>query len=202
MKIYLLRHGETGINAIGGRFQGQINTPGAALTEKGRKQAREAGEEFHRMGLCFDRVYTSPQDRAIETATLATGLSSDRLIRDDRLKEINFGPFEGQKWETMNPGTFHAMMYDFGNYVPGPGMESGIGLITRVSSFLEDLKQLRPAERILVSTHGGVIRAALVHIHADPLTTFWQNPVGNCAWFEITCEKGRFTLTRCDRKES
>jgi broad specificity phosphatase PhoE len=61
MKIYLLRHGETGINAIGGRFQGQIDTPGAALTEKGRRQAREAGEKFRRMGLHFDLVYTSPR---------------------------------------------------------------------------------------------------------------------------------------------
>ncbi len=200
MKIYLLRHGETGINAIGGRFQGQIDTPGAALTEKGRRQAREAGEKFRRMGLHFDLVYTSPQNRAMETAMLATGLSSDRLIPDDRLKEISFGPFEGQKWETMNPGTFHAMMYDFGNYVPGPGMESGIGLLTRVSSFLEDLKRQKPADTILVSTHGGVIRAALVHIHADPLTSFWQNPVGNCAWFEITCEGGTCSLTACDRK--
>lgn len=200
MKIYLLRHGETGINAIGGRFQGQIDTPGAALTEKGRRQAREAGEKFRRMGLRFDLVYTSPQNRAMETAMLATGLSSDRLIPDDRLKEISFGPFEGQKWETMNPGTFHAMMYDFGNYVPGPGMESGIGLLTRVSSFLEDLKRQKPADTILVSTHGGVIRAALVHIHADPLTSFWQNPVGNCAWFEITCEGGTCSLTACDRK--
>ena len=200
MKIYLLRHGETGINAIGGRFQGQIDTPGAALTENGRRQAQEAGEKFRRMGLHFDLVYTSPQNRAMETAMLATGLSSDRLIPDDRLKEISFGPFEGQKWETMNPGTFHAMMYDFGNYVPGPGMESGIGLLTRVSSFLEDLKRQKPANTILVSTHGGVIRAALVHIHADPLTSFWQNPVGNCAWFEITCEGGTCSLTACDRK--
>ncbi|MGI6056672.1 MAG: histidine phosphatase family protein [Bilifractor sp.] len=200
MKIYLLRHGETGINAIGGRFQGQIDTPGAALTEKGRRQAREAGEKFRRMGLHFDLVYTSPQNRAMETAMLAAGLSSDRLIPDDRLKEISFGPFEGQKWETMNPGTFHAMMYDFGNYVPGPGMESGIGLLTRVSSFLEDLKRQKPADTILVSTHGGVIRAALVHIHADPLTSFWQNSVGNCAWFEITCEGGTYSLTACDRK--
>jgi broad specificity phosphatase PhoE len=40
----------------------------------------------------------------METAMLAAGLSSDRLIPDDRLKEISFGPFEGQKWETMNPG--------------------------------------------------------------------------------------------------
>jgi hypothetical protein len=47
------------------------------------------------------------------------------------------------------------MMYDFGNYVPGPGMESGIGLLTRVSSFLEDLKRQKPADTILVSTHGG-----------------------------------------------
>ena len=201
MKIYLLRHGETRINALGGRFQGQINTPDAALTEKGRRQAREVREEFRTMGLHFDLVYTSPQERAVETAMLATGLPAERLTMDDRLKEISFGPFEGQKWEKMNPKTLHTMLHDFGNYIPGPGMESGIRLIQRVSSFLEGLKREKPAESILVSTHGGVIRAALVHIHADPLKTFWENPVGNCAWFEITCENGVLTLTGCDRKE-
>ncbi|MCC6094853.1 MAG: histidine phosphatase family protein [Eubacterium sp.] len=201
MTIYLLRHGETTINTIGGRFQGQINTQEAALNSRGREQAREAGEEFRRRGIHFDLVYSSPQERAVETAMLATGKSAGQIILDDRLKELNFGPYEGQKWEKMDPRKFDTMMHDFGNYMPGPGLESSMQLMQRVCSFLEELKRNRPAESILVSTHGGTIRAALVHIHADPMKTFWQNPVGNCAWFALQCERDRFILTDCDRKE-
>ncbi|MGN0363737.1 MAG: histidine phosphatase family protein [Bilifractor sp.] len=200
MNIYLLRHGETTINTIGGRFQGQINTPEAALNSKGREQAREAGEEFRRRGIRFDLVYSSPQERAVETAILATGRPIEQIQLDDRLKELNFGPYEGQKWETMDSRKFHTMMHDFGNYMPGPGLESGMQLMQRVSSFLEDLKRNKPGENILVSTHGGTIRAALVHIHVDSIKTFWENPVGNCAWFMLHCENDQFMLEDCDRK--
>ena len=201
MKLYILRHGETKINTIGGRFQGQINTPEAALTENGIEQAREVAREFKDKGFFFDKVYSSPQERAMQTAVLASGAEESQLILDDRLKEMDFGPLEGMEWKYMEPAKFKALMDDFGNYLPGPGMESGLTLIRRVSMFLEDMKRKNTEESVLVSTHGGVVRAALVNLHVDPLASFWRNPVGNCGWIELTLTDGKWVLTDLDRKE-
>ena len=199
-KLYFLRHGETKINVEGGRFQGQIDTPEAALTENGREQAREARREFARRGFSFDLVYSSPLSRAVQTAVLATGLPESEIIRDDRLLEINFGPLEGKPWEQMEPAKFRALMRNFDQYFPGPGMESSVQLINRVSGFLEEIRQKQPAESILVSTHGGTVRAMLAHLHQIDVRKFWKIPVGNCAWYELTLQDGAWVLTDQDAK--
>lgn len=200
MKLYFLRHGETGINRIGGRFQGQINTPEAALSAEGKAQAAEAGQEFLQKGLHFDQVISSPQERAMQTAVLASGFAEENILQDDRLKEMNFGPFEGEVWEKMDPKKFRALMEEFDQYYPGPGMESGYQLLRRVSIFLEDLKRKNPGGNILVSTHGGVVRAMLVILHEAPMRKFWGTSVGNCAWYELTLEADRWVLTDRDDK--
>ena len=74
MKIYVIRHGETDYN-VRRLFQGQINTD---LNDTGRAQARAAAEKIRAMGLTFDRVYSSPLQRAVETVEIITGKDSRR----------------------------------------------------------------------------------------------------------------------------
>ena len=199
-RLYFLRHGETNINVEGGRFQGQIDTPEADLTENGIEQARQARREFARLGFSYELVYSSPLNRAVRTAVLVSGRPQGEIILDSRLLEMNFGSLEGMTWDHMEPSKYRAMMEDFGNYYPGPGMESGVQLLARVSSFLEDMKQ-QSAESALVSTHGGTIRAMLTHLHQIDYRRFWKNPVGNCAWFELTLVDGKWVLTGQDTKK-
>ncbi len=183
MKLYVLRHGMTDVNRAGGRFQGQIEIE---LNEDGIRQAKIAGEQFRQRGIHFDRVIASPLHRAFDTAALASGFSSSRITTDPRLLEQNFGPFEGKRWEEMNPRTFKALMEDAANYVPVPGAESILHLIQRTSDFFDELTREAPDESILIGTHGGNVRALLVHLHLADLQKFWQTPVGNCAWYEFT----------------
>ena len=68
-EIWLVRHGETGKNRMH-TLQGSMDEP---LSEIGRRQAREAAAEFRERGIFFDRVISSPLDRAIETAEIITG---------------------------------------------------------------------------------------------------------------------------------
>ncbi|MDO4284465.1 MAG: histidine phosphatase family protein [Eubacteriales bacterium] len=196
MKLYLLRHGETAVNKKGGIFQGQIEVP---LNDAGIAQAQAAHDDFVRRGILFDKVYSSPQGRALHTAQLASGWDRSRILTDDRLKEQSFGPLEGKTWDCMEPSKFHALMCDAGNYVPPAGAESILHLVQRCSSFLEEMRRTRPADTILTVCHGGTIRAMLVTLHALDLDTFWQPPVGNCAWYELTLEDGRFSITNHSR---
>ena len=65
--IYIIRHGQTEKNKAN-LLQGRSEHP---LNETGIQQAREAGEWFAEHGIIFDTVFSSPLERAIDTARIA-----------------------------------------------------------------------------------------------------------------------------------
>ncbi len=85
-EVWLARHGETEWT-ISRRHTG---TTDIDLTERGREQARALAASFE--GVSFDIVLSSPMRRAEETARLV-GLEP---TPDDRLKEWNYGQYEGR----------------------------------------------------------------------------------------------------------
>ena len=127
MKIYLVRHGQTDLN-IQKRMQGRRGLP---LNAVGRAQAEELGREL--AGVRFDAVYSSPQERAVETARIASGGMTP--ITDERLQPFDVGSADGQVIdETMRltvgliPDTRY---YD--------GVEDPKRFVARVFSFLDEL---------------------------------------------------------------
>ncbi|KAJ8901773.1 hypothetical protein NDN08_003979 [Rhodosorus marinus] len=90
----LVRHGQTDWNSQG-RVQGQIDE--SRLLPKGEEQARMVGRYLK--GVQFDRVYSSPLNRAKRTSEIALKEMSGRLTKDDiifmdELKEIKL-PWQG-----------------------------------------------------------------------------------------------------------
>src|SRR5690606_34501081 len=107
--------------------------------------------------FAFDGVYVSPLKRAIQTADIL----SKEYILDGRLREMNFGVFEGLKYEEIEqkyPQYLRLWNADYENYRIPEG-ESLQDLFDRVEDFINDVKGKH--ERVLVVTHGGVIRCAL-----------------------------------------
>ena len=90
MIVYLMRHGETDWNKAR-RLQGQSDI---ALNENGIDLARKTAAGLK--GVTFDRVFSSPLKRALMTAQIIAAESGCAVETDDRLKEINFGPSEGE----------------------------------------------------------------------------------------------------------
>ncbi|MEE0955771.1 MAG: histidine phosphatase family protein [Eubacterium sp.] len=199
MYLYFLRHGETDLNKQGGNFQGRIEIP---LNEDGLKEAAEAGEDFRKMGVKFDCVYCSPQGRALQTAELASGFPRQNMILDPRLMEMNYGNLEGRLHVEMNPVKFRTLMEDAGNFVPDdPNAESVNDVVARIGGFMKDLAADPPkAENVLVSCHGGTVRAMLVWLGEEDIRTFWGIVVGNCAWFKLELKDGRYKLVDKDIK--
>ena len=90
LKIILLRHGESTWNKEN-RFAGTRNVP---LTDKGRREAAQAGIMLGQSGAKIDRVFTSKLDRAIETADIVLSnarQANHRPIRDQRMDERDYG---------------------------------------------------------------------------------------------------------------
>jgi len=88
-RLYLVRHGETELSSEHA-YSGRRDVP---LTERGRAQAREAGERLRGAGV--DAIYSSPLGRAVDTARAIEELTGAPLKIDDRLVEIDYGPLEG-----------------------------------------------------------------------------------------------------------
>jgi broad specificity phosphatase PhoE len=86
-EVCLVRHGETAWS-LSGQHTGSTDIP---LTDNGKNVARELGEKLS--GSEFAAVWSSPLSRALETARLAGFTDGVRV--DDRLKEWDYGEYEG-----------------------------------------------------------------------------------------------------------
>ena len=101
MNFYFTRHGETEWN-VKKKIQGTTDIP---LDEKGIQQAKRLAEtllEKQRNGeLHLDRVYTSPQLRAAETARFSAEALGIECIRLWDLREMDLGDWEGRNWDEI-----------------------------------------------------------------------------------------------------
>jgi len=93
-RLWLVRHGETDWSASG-KHTGSTNIP---LNERGRDQARAVGRGLEQLAVRFDHAFTSPLDRARETAQLA-GFGSAHVLRE--LREWDYGRYEGRRTEDI-----------------------------------------------------------------------------------------------------
>lgn len=149
--LYVLRHGESEMNARG-LLAGSTETP---LTKRGRLQAREAGEEAK--VLHIDYIISSPQSRAHHTAeeiAYIIGYPVDKIELNDLLVERDFGSLEGSRYSPQRSaeGT--------------PGAETHDELQKRLTLAWEYIQTI-PADNILVVTHGsaGRMLRSVVHPH-------------------------------------
>lgn len=124
------------------------------LSPRGRELATGLGERRRQDGI--DVVFTSDLRRASETAEIAFPDGSPAILRDWRLRECDYGQFNG-----MPAKRLHA---DRCNYLesPYPGGESWRQAITRAGRFLQDLTLRWGDSRVLVIGHMAT-RWALEH---------------------------------------
>jgi len=142
LELWLVRHGETACSRDG-VLAGWTDVP---LTANGVAQAEAVRPLL--AGERFDGAWCSDLQRAVATAQLAWG----DAVADPRLREINFGEFEGQAWATLDCAV-RSEIADFSGFHPIAG-ETFEQAFERVNDFLAAL----PPGRHLLFTHGGVIR--------------------------------------------
>ena len=165
MKLFLIRH--TKVDLAKGICYGQSDIKLADNFEEEASKIKERNRSHQ-----FSAIYSSPLQRcALLAQTL--GENDKNIIYDDRLKELNFGKWEGKSWNAIQDTT--EAKHWFNDYIntPCPNGESYRDLLERVSSFINELKQLPNDETICIITHGGVILAFLSTINdISPLKTF------------------------------
>lgn len=154
-----MRHGATLWNATG-RFQG-ISDVG--LSEVGIAQAAAISRRLKDEPI--DRVYSSDLSRALETARAVAGVHGIEPLLDDRLREFDFGDWEGLTWNeiTSRHPELRTDATDARNYAP-PGGETFAAVRARVRSFLDDVAGFGAAHIVAV-THAGPLHAMLAELN-------------------------------------
>lgn len=189
MKIYLVRHGETDWNQAG-LLQGQTDI---ALNAQGLEQAREAAERLKEVP--FELAFCSPLIRAKRTAETIIGDRKITLTADERLRELNFGPWEGVDIRTIKDAASQPFTNP-GSYIPPEGAESFAQLYKRSGEFVDQV--LLPLEgtyeTVLVVAHGGVNRSILNPVLNIPVDDFWRMHMGNCATAILDCTDGKLSM--------
>ena len=158
-EIILIRHGETEWNSQK-RMQGHSNSD---LSEVGRGQIQALGELMK--NVSFDHIYSSDSLRARQTAEAITQYSGHTLQFDQRIREKNLGVFEGltsTEAKERHPEIYRLFKTAGPNYVIDEG-ESTQQLLERALEFIEEIRLRHPQERVVMVTHGGVVRVLMKH---------------------------------------
>jgi len=125
------------------------------LSERGRGLALELGAR--RRGDGIAAVYSSDLGRAVETAEIAFGGSGIPTHRDARLRECNYGEWNGAPVAQIEAE--RANRIDD----PYPGGESYGDCVERTRAFLDDLQPAYDGKRVLVIGHAAT-RWSLEHL--------------------------------------
>lgn len=171
-RVLLVRHGQTEWN-VEGRFQGHQDSP---LTAAGVEQARVTGARLRAFPLAA--IYSSDLPRAEKTAQLLSDGMALGVTVDNRLRERNFGIFEGKSVDEMraaHPIEFDMMRNGGADYAI-PGGESKLQVLHRLHSFIDELPERHAGKTVLLVSHGAtlnIIMKAMLHLPPEAPTN-WE----------------------------
>lgn len=182
--IILIRHGETEWNVLH-RFQGISDVP---LNETGRKQAGFAKQGLE--GTTLTAIYTSPLQRAMETASIIRGERNIPVYAEEGLKEMGVGEWEGllvSEIDEKYPG-----LYDVWRTHPSQIQLQGAEPFDKtreraMKTFWKIVGENRGGTVLLVS-HMMCISSILLTVAGFPLDEVWQHPITNGALNIVTVD--------------
>ncbi|ARI76628.1 histidine phosphatase family protein [Halobacillus mangrovi] len=182
MKLTFIRHGSTQWNKEK-RAQGSSDIP---LDKEGREDAEKLAERLETEK--WDALFSSPLQRAKQTADIISRKVGLHIKFDPRLREAGGGQIEGtteeervgkwgENWRSLELG-----------------MEKPESVVKRSLSFMEDLaEENAPGVNIIVVSHGGVISYLLRELDPDNIKV---EHMKNTSVTEVVLKEGKWV---CDR---
>jgi broad specificity phosphatase PhoE len=171
--VYLARHGQTESNLLG-RYAGYNGEP---ITDAGRAQMSSLATRLQPCGV--EEIWTSEVPRARESADLVGGILGVPVRADERLNEMQLGPWEGMT-ETEVAQAFPSA-YELWCTLPDrlvlAGRETLASLCVRVTATLADAARMRYP--VLLMSHVAPIRVAVLTVLGLPLSQYKRLHLGN-----------------------
>jgi probable phosphomutase (TIGR03848 family) len=164
--LFLIRHGLTAVT--GSRLYGR--TRGIHLDERGRRQAAALVDRFDRVRLTA--LYSSPLERCVETLEPLANARGLEIRTSNALIEMDAGTWTGRTlpslrrtklWDTVQrtPSRFHF-----------PAGESFVEAESRLLDDIEQIATRHPRGRVVVGTHGDLVRMLIAHYAGAHLDQF------------------------------
>ena len=156
--IIFLRHGQAENNTkkiLAGR------TPGINLTETGREQAEQAGAMLKSLNV--SAIYSSPIDRAMQTASIVGKHCDVEPISDNRLIELDMGKFTMIPYNEIfeKHGNVFLKFYEGSLEISHNGVESFAEVQKRVFDIVDFVKNKHKDENVVLVTHMDPIKAII-----------------------------------------
>jgi len=176
-RLVLVRHGQ----AVGGDgvCLGQADPP---LSPDGARAilalvTDPTGSVARRVNAA-GRVFSSDLARAAESARLIAAVGGVTVTHDARLREMDFGAWNGEAWSTIerrDPERFSTWMAGWTTEAT-PGGERLADVVRRAAEWLGEIVvgRTRPGETVLVVSHAGWIRAAVAHLQRAPMAQLFD----------------------------
>jgi len=168
--IIFLRHGQAENNTkkiLAGR------SPGVNLTETGIKQAEQAGLMLKSMNI--SKIYSSPIDRALQTAEIVSKQCDQEVILDDRLIELDMGKFTKMPYDEIfsKHGNVFLKFYQGSEEVSENDVETFAQVQKRVFEMVDFVLSQHKNENIVLVTHMDPIKAMIGKVlNLKPETLF------------------------------
>lgn len=176
--FFLVRHGLN--DSVGKVIAGRM--PGVHLNAEGRAQAERLAERLGNLAVAA--IYTSPLDRAQETAApLARRLNLEVQV-SPALSEIDYGEWTGRAVHELTVEPLWKQYNLLRSITRIPGGEIMLESQARVVGEMERLYAALPTGSIVLVSHGDVIRSALAYYAGIPLDLFQRMEI-NCASISV-----------------
>ncbi len=156
-RVLLVRHAMC--DPVGHRLAGRM--PGISLNADGRMQAERLARRF--AGANIAAVYTSPLDRARETADAIAAQVNVEPVELSDLNEIDFGLWTGYTFEELAPLAEWQRFNLHRSTTRVPGGELMLEAQARAVAAVEGSRARHPDETIVAVSHSDMIKAVLTH---------------------------------------
>ena len=172
--IHLIRHGE--VHNPEKIYYGRL--PGFYLSDCGRLQAAATAQLLTTHKL--DAIYTSPMERAIETAEIIVQQQDGLALQEsDTIKEV-YSPFDGQPISSMVART-----WDIYSGTEAP-YEQPADVLKRVLDYVDQVRQQHSGQRVALVTHGDIVMfmtlwANALPLHAETTQNFYPEYLGHAS---------------------
>ena len=173
MRLYLVRHALC--DGVGSILRGRA--PGVPLNEEGREQAVWLADRLRE-----ERVhasYSSPLDRARETAEAIAAPHQLPVCIEPGLNEIDFGEWTGRTISELQEHPRWRAFNERRSATRVPGGELMLEVQQRMVAAVDSLRERHPWGTVVAVSHGDVINAALAHylrISLDHILCFEIDP--------------------------
>ncbi|HEY3580577.1 MAG TPA: histidine phosphatase family protein [Pyrinomonadaceae bacterium] len=173
--FYLVRHGSC--DGLGEIIWGR--TPGINLNAEGKAQAQQLANDFKHVQL--DAIYSSPLERARETAEAIARVANLEVKESLAFNEIDFGNWSGQSLAALDRDDRWHRFNTQRNITRIPGGELFLEVQARAVFELERLSQHHAGGRVVIVSHADVIKAVLGYVGGTPVDRLQEIEIWPCS---------------------